>query len=634
MPGIGIGISPCLKGQSVPLNPLNNGLLSAYYFNQNTLATKGLQDGEGVDITYSADTEGYKAVFNGTTSRIYADISSDFRWTGDFTLNVDFTLNAINVNQYFIGQCNTLGSDATISFLGNITALNKVNYTFNIGGTFYTATSSSSVTTGVKYITLLQRVGNVYKLYVNNVLEATLTQSGAINESNYKVCFGGAGEIIGALLSTISISLVRTWNRELTTDEKTELYDSGNGTKFYVPSSTWGSSDVTTQIIDANSTGYSTFQSNSQRNVYTSNGLFAVWVHSTSGGSYLNQTWYLKKSTNNGRTWTTVYSNTCYDQVPTLETDSNGNLYLMYIPVSGAGAVARWLKFSNTDYTTPSITTNLTISYSSKMCTCIDETNNKFYFFIGLGYYAVLNLSGTIVINVTQMWQNTAGLTTEYPSATIDNSGNIYSAWTTQVLTPPTPIYYYDIRWIVSRDFGATWQMADGTPLTLPLNSGLGESVTSVGDLIEQNWLGGFTFVNGRLHALYTNYSNGVTYVTINPTTAVKTNKTAIINAGTFNIDGFFSRKSSGTLVTPTSLYLVTSDNRTQIKCFKSIDNGATWTAWQSRSLPQLKWTYSICGYREQVNNTVIGVYTLLTARAISYTENDGAYTYFTKINI
>ena len=615
-----------------PLNPLNTGLRSAYYFNNNVLATKGLQDGVAVNVNYANDTEGKKGLFNGTSSRVYIDPSPDFSFVGDATINIDLTFNVSGNNEYFLANSETTGGDLlSLSFLFTKDIDDKLKIYFISGTTLYLLQGITVCLPGVKYVVIVEKNANNYSFFVNDILQNSLTITTPINVSNYKIAIGGCGEYTGSLFFNGSVSVLRTFNTVLTALQKTELYNSGTGNKFVVTPSVWGNNVVTTQPIDGNSMGYSTFQSNSQRCVVNANGIFEAHLHSTTGGSFLNQTWYLQKSTDGGRTFVNVYTGTCYDQAPIIETDALNNLYLTFVET---GTNAKLLIFNSSNYTVPSITTSIPINYASKMCMVLDDVNNKIYFFISKGYFTILNKSGAIIQASTEIVTNSAGYQFMYPSVTLDSVGNVYMAWTTQ--TTSGAVFYYNIRWMVSRDLGVSWQMANGTAITTPAIADTGgEQVSVAGDLGVQNWLCSWTFVNGRLHAMYWRDGVGQKYVTINPTTAAITNSQNVSTSSNPEPDGVFFRDKTGTFASPTVLFLLTAtSNRELITLFKSTDNGVTWTIEASRYQSNKALCYSITGYREQINGFGYGVYTLITARSISYKENDAAYTYFAKLKL
>lgn len=617
-------------------NPLANGLLWYYKFNQNTLRTVGKQDGIGVNLTYAPDTTGYKAVFN-SNSRIYIDDSSDFDFaSNDFTINVDVEFDELNRRQVIFGQNNEQGTDTSISLICELGADNKITvYVFYAGTAYFQLTNPSTSTTGVKYVIIFKRQANNYSLKINDSVVASTTVAATINSTLWKMCLGATGEYVDSNIGLHGkISLFRGWNRITDNAEDTELYNGGVGNKFNCLTSPLSTDLLQTQPIDGNSVGYSTFQSNKQSVVVNDNGIFTVHVHSTTNPlTYDNQTWYLKRSTDNGRTFTTVYTGTTYAGSPCIETDSLNNLYLVNIT---SNINIDFLKFDNTDYTTPSITTSTAISYASKHNMVLDDVNNKLYYFIGRGAMIIFNKSGSVLTPYTTILATGTNAHCMYLSATLDNSGNLYVAWTTQKLLGP--IIYYDIHWMKSTNSGVSFTKADGTPIVLPVvddDTGPTDAISLPAEAGGNVWLSSWTFVNDRLHAAY--WVDGVCqkYARINPSIGAQEQNYSIHNSVSPNVDGGFIRIKSGTLGSPTDLYFLTTTNgRTDPTLYKTTDNGDSWSIYANR-YQQFPWLcYSVGTYRENVNGKGFAVFTLLTPRASTYTENESSYTYFCKLNL
>jgi len=623
---LGVGAS------GLQANPLAAGLTYYYSLNNNVLKSRGTHDGIGVDLTYEADTQGNRAIFNGTTSRAYIDESVNFNFgSSDFTLNIDFILSAIGITQFVFGQCNVSGSTNTTSVLGLVdTANNLTVYICYAGNSFVEFKSALVLTTNQKYVVVFKRQGNAFTLKINDSLGASGTHAVTINQSIFKMGLGNLGESIGPTFFNGKICLFRGWDRALTALEETELYNGGLGLKFAVSNNT--SSDlVQAQLVDGSVIGYATFQSNSQRCVVNINGIFIIHTTTTSGSTFTNQVWQLKQSTDGGRTFNIVYTSSTYDQVPTLETDSSGNLYVFNTTTA---TNVNFLKFANTNYTTPSVTTSLTISVSSKFSAYLDEANNRIYHSNNVGELWVLNMSGTLLIAALSVYVGGTAAYPVYPSLTCDTFGNVYLGMTSQQNVGP--IVYYSIAWLKSADYGATWTKANGTTVTLPAvidrtgpSIRTPEFVTVIGDENIGSWLSGWTFVNGKLHAVY--WLNGISfkYVRINPTTGAIEVTVNIQSTITPALDGFFSRNILGTAAVPTPIYLTSHDNTNgKVTTYVSTNNGTSWTFYAERNRLLFDRTYSLGGYREQVNSKAYGLFTLTTTRSFFDTENYAAYIY------
>lgn len=220
-------------GYQNKISPFYANLKYYYKFNGNTFKTVGTNDGLGTDITYTADYVGLQAVMNGTTSRVLVDNSSDFDIsTGDFTINIDITFTSTGLLTFFFGQANVLGQDASLCYFAKKGADDKIVFAIKTNdGVFYEFTQLSSSVLNKKYIIIFERIGDVFNLYINNVLQETQTHSITLATSVYKMSFGGLGEYIG-LFTSCNYSLVACWNYALNSSQRTQLYNGGNGLKF------------------------------------------------------------------------------------------------------------------------------------------------------------------------------------------------------------------------------------------------------------------------------------------------------------------------------------------------------------------------------------------------------------------
>ena len=115
-----------------------------------------------------------------------------------------------------------------------------------------------------------------------------------------------------------------------------------------------GLTAVETVLVDDNATGYATFQSHNQKVVSNKNGIFMTHIHSRNE-SFTAQQWRLSRSTDGGKTFSTVYESTDATNPPCMETDEAGNLYLVRTDFKGTDAyLYRFLADKN--YTEPLIT--------------------------------------------------------------------------------------------------------------------------------------------------------------------------------------------------------------------------------------------------------------------------------------
>ena len=94
--------------------------------------------------------------------------------------------------------------------------------------------------------------------------------------------------------------------------------------------------------IDSNVTHYATFQSHNQKVVANEHGYFTTHIRDRDK-PYLAQTWRVSRSTDRGANFKTIFQRTDATNPPVIETDSEGNLYLIQV----------WFDFARTPIEIP-----------------------------------------------------------------------------------------------------------------------------------------------------------------------------------------------------------------------------------------------------------------------------------------
>lgn len=395
--------------------------------------------------------------------------------------------------------------------------------------------------------------------------------------------------------------------------------------------------DLTSYLVETNTIGYSTFQSNNQKVVENANGIFLAYGRSANA-AYTTQTWRLSKSLDGGQTFTSLYNDDSAYSAPCMETDSAGNLYL----IAPFGITdAKFYKFLSSDYTTPSVTTTLTGLSQEKYSMALDEANDRIYFVSRSNKFVALDLDGVVVTSPYTLTQAGPYGNAEYPNLQLDDDGNLYCAWTTAYNGSD----YWNISWMVSRDLGLTWEKADGTPITLPVmvdSTGPCDQITRYLDLGKTTFLSSFIFANERLHALYylkdgSDYQQ--VYVRIHPTTGaveIRTIQPLVCDPDVAGLDGFFVRNTYGTFASPDDLRVITTTGNRYIVSGISEDNGVTWKRNKVLDMnPDTGWrVYSCGGFRQLVDGTTAyGAFTLQDLDFGSPATGSGE-TYFIKMEI
>ena len=80
-------------------------------------------------------------------------------------------------------------------------------------------------------------------------------------------------------------------------------------------------------LVDDKAIAYATFQSHNQKVISNRHGIFITYVRK-SNKNYTAQQWRLARSTDGGKSFTTVFEETRATSAPVLETDKQGRLFL------------------------------------------------------------------------------------------------------------------------------------------------------------------------------------------------------------------------------------------------------------------------------------------------------------------
>ncbi|MEK7633617.1 MAG: hypothetical protein AAB437_02125, partial [Patescibacteria group bacterium] len=259
--------------------------------------------------------------------------------------------------------------------------------------------------------------------------------------------------------------------------------------------------DVTT--IDPQATGYGTFQSNNQKVVANQYGIFVTYLHSRNE-AYDQNTWRLSRSTDGGKTFSTIYENINGTSAPVIETDTQGNIYLAH-PDWGIGYTQTYALFyiftPSNNFTNPTIS-QIPNSASGKYAMMIDEPRGQLYFLAHNGTFSVLGLNGDVRKNYELLTGGSSAYQM-YSYLYLNVNGDLYVAWTTQ---KKDKYMYWDIHFMLSKDGGLTWQKPNGQTLTSPVVSdetGPTDRITLNDEFDVHSWLWTIIVKNGKAHFAY-----------------------------------------------------------------------------------------------------------------------------------
>ena len=259
-----------------------------------------------------------------------------------------------------------------------------------------------------------------------------------------------------------------------------------------------GLTTVEISRIDGEATGYGTFQSHNQKVVSNRNGIFATHIRSRNE-AYTAQQWRLSRSVDGGATFTTLYEATHATNPPVLETDAEGNIYLMRVDfVDGNAYLYRFAAAD--DYSEPAITT-VPRGAAGKYSMFLDREREQLYLFSHNNTFHIVGRDGAVKRSY-DLLQHGEDALLQYPL--LDMDGDVlHAAWTTQ----RHGIYlYWDIHHMLSRDGGETWESMDGESLQIPVTAdqhGRADGIVLDDEYEVHTWLSSFVARFGKLHFLY-----------------------------------------------------------------------------------------------------------------------------------
>ena len=237
------------------------------------------------------------------------------------------------------------------------------------------------------------------------------------------------------------------------------------------------------------------FTSHNQKVVENDNGIFCTF-----NGIVMD------RSTNGGQTFTEVYNsgNTNTLKAPTIETDENNNIYLIYPDPSGTAT--RFQKFTAANgYTSPTINKTFSQATSdSKFSSFYDQGRQRLYHATQHGYFFIFDTSGNFIRGQQLFNTGSTGVGPSYPHLFVDASGVIHYAMTMVDSQAAHP--YVGIRYLKSTDGGTNWMTMSNTPVSVPTTSDASGPATTInlsGEEQYQIWLANMHVKNGKVHFFY-----------------------------------------------------------------------------------------------------------------------------------
>ena len=380
--------------------------------------------------------------------------------------------------------------------------------------------------------------------------------------------------------------------------------------------------------VDDDATGYATFQSHNQKIVANSYGIFMTHIRPRND-NYTAQTWRLSRSKDGGQTFSTIYEATDATNPPVIETDSNGNIYLIRPDfVDGNAYLYRFL--AKNGFRDPLIT-QIPKGSAGKYAMAIDSAREQIYYFAHNNTFHVIDLDGSVRSSV-QLLRQGENAVLQYPLLNLDRDGNLHAAWTTQ---KHGEYLYWDIHHMLSADGGLTWRNAGGGTLDLPVvadNTGPALRITLDDEFESHTWLSSFLVKDGKIHFLYLAQTDPARqhYVRYDAATARREIDRQPVFQGTEirlrGLDGFFAARADRQ---NSPLYCLGRDEAGHVACLSSDDNGETWQDY-ARSESTFN-VYSLGGCRQITDDGfIVGSFT--DTQGTDQTTEQKPKVYFFKI--
>lgn len=257
---------------------LTTGLVSYYNMEGNSNDYWGSNDGSDTSIAYgtSYGKIGEGAYFDGGNGHSTV-ISNEDLALNDFS--VSFWINTTQTDPYIIVFDGGGWWGASQSFLVQLNDVSgKLGFGIRNGGTVSYFDSSNTVNDGTWHNIVVISDGSYIRMYIDDVLDTSLSSSNLNVETNGNYVFGGRLYYSNATLQG-DLDEIGIWSKVLSSQEIEDLYNSGYGDTMeivsgpYISSLNQFKSDATTTIPDGATTTESTVVFGATLNSTTSDNL-------------------------------------------------------------------------------------------------------------------------------------------------------------------------------------------------------------------------------------------------------------------------------------------------------------------------------------------------------------------------
>ncbi|MCI0332351.1 MAG: hypothetical protein L0228_03895 [Planctomycetes bacterium] len=389
-------------------------------------------------------------------------------------------------------------------------------------------------------------------------------------------------------------------------------------------------------LVDERAIAFATFQSHNQKVVSNPEGIFITYLHK-SNDDYTAQQWRLAKSTDGGKSFTTIHEATHATSAPAIETDRQGAIYLGHPDFLDGNAYL--VRLVNHDHQVRTSTTELKGGSAGKYCLLLDEPRQQLYWFAHNNTFFTVGMDGAVRSKL-DLLQAGPHAYLQYPHLTLDSSGTLFAAWTTSKVVEDNVSIYHDVHAMKSPDGGKTWQALDGKPIELPAvadDTGPATLISRVDEFDVNTWLSAFMAKDGKLHFVYWAKTEPQRQWYIRYDIATGTRE--------IEMEQIFSQapsqrpNNSGVFVAnrnePGSrLYFVsTIDDQSRLACLASDDNGQTWHEYATSDQAFPARVYSIGAARELTRSgAIVGTFTVVVGEPKTSYEDASGSVYFFRI--
>jgi len=376
-----------------------------------------------------------------------------------------------------------------------------------------------------------------------------------------------------------------------------------------------GLTEINVTLVDRDAIGYGTFQNHNQKVVQNDHGIFMTHIRSRNA-KYTAQQWRLSRSTDGGKTFSTVYEATHATNPPVLETDGEGRLYLARPDFKDGNAYL--YRFDAPDYTDPEITT-IPGAAAGKYSMLLDPERKQLYFFAHNNTFHIVGLDGEVRSSRT-LTRGGKHAVIQYPHLALAADGTLHAPWITQ---QRGRYCYRTVQHVQSPDGGVTWQRMDGTSLMPPVvadETGPSQQISLDDELDDHSWLCSCVPKRDKVHFVYSTIDASKKYpepsfIRLNYVRCdAETGKKDFHRQGEFRGHRIRLNKWNGFMASRSSdpnapLYCIMADDE-RLACLASHDNGQTWSD-HAIGETQFTDTYSIGGFREVTSDGhILGTFT------------------------